>query len=400
MKQGTLITNGKLVMPDRIIPAGEVYIEEGVIRYAGKQGDHHGPVAQRRIDAEGAYIMPGLIDMHSDAIEKEIEPRPGAFLPVDLAFRELEKKVAGQGITTMYHSFSFAGAEWGVREDRGAGEIIRAVAGMAESWALIRNKIHLRFEITDLGGVDIAKRLLEEGFVDLLSFMDHTPGQGQYPTMDDYYSYVKKTYHLSLDEVEKLIAVKKRGALFADENIRTLSAAALRRGIPMASHDDDNAERVAHYKKQGVTIHEFPINVETAASACRTGNYVCVGAPNILRGRSTGKGMRATDAVAAGFVTMLCSDYYPPSVLHAVFKLAEKDRPLNEAVTMAAGNPAEALGLNCGSLTEGKWGDAVVVRLAENVPMVMHTIVAGVPVYSINYRMTKQVVPNAEEQLA
>ena len=144
--------------------------------------------------------MPGFIDMHSDAIEKELEPRPGAFMNIQVAFRELEKKLAGQGITTMYHSLSFAGADFGVREDFGAAECIRSIVSMASNCALIRNKIHLRFEITNYRAVDLIRSLINSGEVDLLSFMDHTPGQGQYPTVEDYRRYLEKTYHAHFNE--------------------------------------------------------------------------------------------------------------------------------------------------------------------------------------------------------
>ena len=392
MKQTTLITNGKVVLRDRVIPTGEVYIEDGIIQYAGKAGDHRGQLAATKIDAEGGYILPGFVDMHSDAIEKELEPRSGAIFPTDLAFRELEKKVAGHGITTTCHSFSFAGAEWGIREDNGATEAIRTISSLAQEKALIRNLIHLRFEITDFGGVNLAKALVEENIVHLLSFMDHTPGQGQYPTIDDYVNYIEKTYHRSMKDIEATLAIKKRGTLTADENIKILSEAARQSGIPMASHDDDNPVRVAFYKEKGVTISEFPVNLEAAAAAATAGNYVCVGGPNIFRGGSSGKGMRAIDAVEAGTVNIICSDYYPPSILHSVFKLAGDTMSLPEATAMASAVPAEAIGLNAGSLEEGKHGDATLVRMENGLPVVMKTVVAGVPVYEVNYRLTPRAV--------
>ncbi len=400
MKQTTLITNGKVVTPDRIVAAGEVYIKNGLIEYVGKQGERRRPAADIIIDADGQYILPGFVDMHSDAIEKEIEPRPGAFVETELAFRELEKKVAGHGITTMYHSFSFAGAEWGIRDDKEAANAIRTIVRMAESSALIHNKIHLRFEISDNSGVGLAKSLLEQKFVDLLSFMDHTPGQGQYPTFEDYRNYMEKTYHWPREQIEKVLEMKKRGGLCAEENIRTLSEAALGQSVPMASHDDDNPLKVAFYKEQGVNINEFPINLKTVAAAFQAGNYVCVGAPNILRGGSSGKGLRAIEAVDAGLVKIICSDYYPPAMLHSVFKLAEKTMSLPEAVAMVAGMPAKALHLNAGSLEEGKCGDVIIVGLNRHLPVVIKTIVAGVPVYRINYRAPENVLKNAEEQLA
>lgn len=382
-----LITNGRLVMPDRVIAKGELLLEQGKIKYAGRCSHHYGQPAPCVIDACGGYILPGFIDTHSDAIEKELEPRPGAYFSTELAFCELEKKLAGQGITTMYHSFSFAGAKLGVRRDQEAADCIRRITAMAADCSLIRNKIHLRCEITNFKVVDLIQELMGEGVVDLLSFMDHTPGQGQYPTVEDYRRYAEKTYHLKGADLDEIIADRKAGQLQADACVKRLSPAALAAGVPLASHDDDSVEKIAYYYGQGVTLSEFPINLETAAAARRRGMHVSVGAPNIVRGGSTGKGMRALDAVAAGYANILCSDYYPPAILHAVFLLAERTVTLAEAVAMATVFPARALKLeHLGSLEEGKAGDVIVIKKRNETPVVTNTVVSGVPVYGMNYR--------------
>lgn len=392
-----LITNGRLVMPDRIIEGGEVLVEQGIIKYAGRRRHHGGHQAAAVIDAGEGYILPGFIDMHSDAIEKELEPRPGAYFAIDLAFCELEKKLAGQGITTMYHSFSFAGAKEGVRRDQGAAGYIRRMKTMAADCALIRNKIHLRCEITNFKVVDLIRSLIGEGVVDLLSFMDHTPGQGQYPTIEDYRRYAEKTYHLKGDDLDQIIKQRQQGQVTAAECIKTISSAAVKAGVPMASHDDDTAEKVAYYYAQGVRLSEFPINLETAAAARQSGMSVSVGAPNVVRGGSTGKGMRAIDAVAGGQANILCSDYYPPSILHAVFFLAERYMELPEAVAMATASPAKALGLGeLGSLEEGKAGDVIVIKKRNATPVVTNTVVGGTPVYGMNYRSIRAVHDNEE----
>lgn len=386
MKKTVLITNGQLVLPDRVV-SGDLLLEDGLVKYAGRAGEHRGRPADRTIDAQGGYVLPGFIDIHSDAIEKELEPRPGAFFSTELAFSELEKKLAGQGITTMYHSFSFAGAEWGVRQDSGAAECIRRIVSLAMNAALIRNKIHLRFEITNYRAVELIRDLLYEGAVDLLSFMDHAPGQGQYPTVESYQKYMEKTYHRSIDEIDKILAIKEEGRARAKESIGLLAQSAQAAGVPLASHDDDTATKVAEYMDYGVTVSEFPINIPTARVARELGIDVCVGAPNIVRGGSTGNGMRAIDAIEAGVANAICSDYYPPAILHAVFKLAAGPLSLPEAVALATSAPARAMGLvNLGSLTEGSIADAIVVHIRDEVPVVTTTIVGGLPVYDVTYR--------------
>jgi alpha-D-ribose 1-methylphosphonate 5-triphosphate diphosphatase len=386
MKRTVLITNGKLVLPDRVVDNGELLIEDGFIKYSGKQGNIRSRQVERHIDVQGGFILPGFIDLHSDAIEKELEPRPGAFFDASVAFCELEKKLVGQGITTMYHSFSFAGAEWGIRKDSTAAECIRNIVTASGNCALIRNKIHLRFEITNYQSLDVIRRLLYDGMVDLLSFMDHTPGQGQYPTVEDYRHYLEKTYHAHFSEVEKFLTAKEEGRVNVEECVSLLQAAAKAQGIPLASHDDDSPEKISHYRNRGVTISEFPINLPTAQAARLADMDVCVGAPNIVRGKSTGKGLRAIDAIENGTANIICSDYYPPAILHAVFQLANGTLSLPEAIGMATCAPAKAVGLkNLGSLEEGKWADVIVVKLRNQVPVVTNTVVGGIPVYDLIY---------------
>ncbi len=386
MSHSLLITNGQVVLPDRVIVPGEVLIEDGVILYAGKQIERHGKTAQNVLDARGGYVLPGLIDLHSDSIEKELEPRPGAIFDAGMAFSELEKRLAGNGITTMYHSLSFAGAEWGIRNDGHAAVCIREIVAMASKTWLIRNRVHLRFEITNGRGVETARSLIDDGMVDLLSFMDHTPGQGQYQTVEDYRRYMEKTYHFPWSRIEENIAAREHGRAQAPDNIERLSDAARHNGIPMASHDDDDPERLASYRNRGVTIHEFPVNLAAAEAGRRMGSNVCVGAPNVLRDGSTGKGMHAREAIDAGAANIICSDYYPPSMLQAVFKLSREAMTLSRAVCLASLEPARAIGLKLlGSLEPGHLGDAIVVSLRGCIPVVTDAVVGGVQVYRVSY---------------
>lgn len=383
-KEQIIIRNARVITPAEVIEPGAVIFENGVITYTGPEVPC---VAGSIIDAMGGYVLPGLVDLHSDAIEKELEPRPGAFFHIEMAFQELEKKLAGHGITTMYHSFSFAGAEWGVRGDKLAADIVRYIVDQSRQCSLIDNRIHLRYEVTNTRGLKFAKALLEEGVIDLMSFMDHTPGQGQYPTEEDYMRYIEKTYHLSSADARALIEGKKKKRGQIGAVVEELSTAARLHGLCMASHDDDSPEQVEYYRRQGVTINEFPINLLTAKAARDIGNYVSVGAPNILRGGSTGKAMRAMDAVVAGYANVLCSDYYPPSMLHAAFRLNQEGLGLPQAVRLVTIEPAKAAGLfNIGALEPGYRADIIIVHLSADVPVVTHTFVDGIQVYGVNYR--------------
>lgn len=387
MKERIIITNGQVVLPERILAAGEVVIEKGIIREIGRSSEPRSLANEEVIDAEGGYILPGFVDMHCDAVEKEMEPRPGAFFEMDMMLPELEKKIVGHGITTMFHSFSFAGAEYGMREDGTAGSCVRRIVAMKRNGSLIRNKVHLRFEITNYPAVGLIQSLLSENMVDLLSFMDHTPGQGQYPTVEDYRNYLAKTYHATFDKVQEILSIKEQGRFHAAASVESLRRTAFLVDVPMASHDDDDERRVSEYAEMGVRIHEFPIRIEVARVAREKGNSVCVGAPNIVRGKSTGKGMLAINAISAGVADIICSDYHPASILHAVFKLSQECLSLPEAVAMASLNPARALSLSgLGSLNEGNKGDVIVANMRCGRPVITAAAVEGVPVYSVRYR--------------
>lgn len=395
MKQTTLVANGRLVLPDKVVENSGIYIEDSHIVDIGRQyGDPSSSVAAKQvIDAAGGYIMPGFIDLHSDAIEKEIEPRPKAYFPLEIAFRELEKKTAGQGITTMFHSFSFAGAEFGIRNDQEAARSIECIVRMAKQRFLIRNKIHLRYEITNINGAATVRRLLKDGFVDLLSVMDHTPGQGQFKTLESYQNYLQKTYHLHLSDADKILSMKEQARQQGEGNIQKLLSESVALGIPTASHDDDDPTRVNYYHNLGVTISDFPVSFKAAREAHSLKNYVCVGAPNVVRGSSQKNNLRARDAIEAKIADILCSDYYPPSILHAVFMLNEDLMALPEAVCMATINPARAVGLDnkIGSLEKGKLADIIVVQYRDRLPVVTKTIVNGRLACSINYQNMKNL---------
>src|ERR1700761_4414831 len=192
-----LISNAQVVTPDGVIEKGSGWIEDGLIRQAGEITD---PMAKsgQLLDAGGAYVMPGIIDIHTDAMDAEIVPRPGADIPVEVAFRELERKMCSCGITTVFHSLhlGYEAAENQARSRYTRDEIFRRVHGSAGRPTLIRNRIHLRFGLTGIAAYQQCLDLIRDGYIDLLSVMDHTPGQGQF-NKDKF-----KQYMLSIGKTE------------------------------------------------------------------------------------------------------------------------------------------------------------------------------------------------------
>jgi len=387
MRDDLVIYNGRAVLPGQVLEGALVRIRDGCIVEVRRGSLPGVGQAGHSIDAGGAYILPGLVDLHSDAIEREIEPRPRAVFPVEVAFRELEKRLAGSGITTIFHSLSFATEQMGLRSNETAAEVIRQLRKLAAGPALIRHRIHLRYEITDLSAVPVITALLEEGAVDLLSFMDHTPGQGQFRQLERYKEWVQATYGLNEEEFPALLAKKQVDRTTVLEGIQLLAGKALALGIPLASHDDDSAGRVETARSLGVSISEFPVNREAAGRARELGMAVCVGAPNVVRGCSQAGNLSAVEAIETGAAGILCSDYYPPAMLGAVFRLAGRIG-LAAAAQLVSLRPAGAVGLagSAGSLEPGRRADMVLVRGEGDAPAVQATVVDGRVVYTLSYR--------------
>ena len=358
---------------------GSVWIEAGRIRQMGVVSD---PMARtgQLLDAGGAYVMPGIIDIHTDAMDAEIVPRPGADIPVEVAFRELERKMCSCGITTVFHSLhlGYESAENQSRSRYTRGDIFRRVTEAARRPTLIRNRIHLRFELSGVNAYDECVDLIRSGAIHLLSVMDHTPGQGQF-NKEKFREHML-SMGKSEDQYHEELKLRSSRPMVEGEQLEALLRVALENRLPIASHDDDSIEKVDSMLNMGTTICEFPINMETARYAAEMGLHVAGGASNIVRGGSLSGNLDMTEAVLEGAVDILCSDYYPAAILHSVFKLhREKGLPLHRAVNLATLHPAESVGLeeSLGSLEAGKEADLLVVRLQDGLPMVTHSMVDG-----------------------
>jgi len=194
-------------------------------------------------DAEQQYVLPGIIDIHTDALEAEIIPRPGADMPIKVAFRELERKMNGCGFTTVFHSLhlGYKTAEYGSKSKYSRQHVYDTIFKLLNGDTLINNKIHLRFEITGVDAFEQCLNFINQGYVHLLSLMDHTPGQGQYTKEVFLETTIKngKTAELALMEYEEKISRPN----IKGEKMEQLIQLALNKGIPIASHDDDTVEK-------------------------------------------------------------------------------------------------------------------------------------------------------------
>ncbi len=381
MQDSFVIVNAHVVTPEGIRENASLQVEDGrIIKIADCAQN-----GARVIDAKGNFLFPGFVDMHSDAIEKGIEPRPNTFFPVDIAVYELDKKIAACGITTMYHSLSFAELEVGLRNNNTAAKIIRDINKQKHKLK-INTKIHARFEITDLGAVPFLEDLIRDEQINLFSFMDHSPGQGQFRDILSFKSYYGPVYAKTDSEMDQIIERKLEAKKnHASAMIAKLIGICKQHGIAIASHDDDSREKISWLKEMNIGMTEFPVNIETIRTAHELGVSVCLGSPNVLRGQSQAKNLSAREAISSGFGDILCSDYSPMTLLHAVGTLTKLGiLPLHEAIKMVSLNPARAVGIadETGSLEEDKAADMVLVDHSDDFPRVLKTFVAGREVFA------------------
>ncbi len=368
------LINAKLVGPNET-ERGSVLIEDGCI---AKICPEILPAGVPEIDLEGNLLAPGLVDLHSDAIEHEVQPRPRTLLPFDLAVRQADRLFATVGVTTPFHSLSFVGEGlWQRPDDNFAADFARSIVRLG-SRAIVDNRVHVRFEITNRVGLPIVQKLVEDGVASLVSIMDHTPGQGQYPDASRFKAYLKGMGH-SDEEIEEIMDGKHAAADSAGPTIEAFTATARAYHVPIASHDEDRPERLHENERLGITITEFPMNLETAELARDLGFCVMVGAPNVIRGQSTGAGPKAMEVIERCDGHALCSDYMPATILPAIFKISEElGWPLEKALRLGSYNPARAAQLeDRGEIAVGQRADLIEVELHHGWPIVRKLWSAG-----------------------
>lgn len=374
----SVLRSQRVLTGGAIIPA-DVVIEHELIAEIAPHGSQ-----QNVHDLGNRLIVPGFVDIHSDAIEKEIEPRPGASFPIRHALVDLDKKLAMSGITTMFHAIAFNDESLvGQRGTEAATNTISEVYESNKQRLMVDNLVHARYEITSLSSLPILKQLLENGSVNLLSLMDHSPGQGQFRSIESWKKYHVPVYAMAEGDVEVVVQEKlsKRKECFI--HIQELTNCARRHGIQIASHDDDSVDKIDLMHDLGVTIAEFPLNSEAARYARKKHMPTGMGAPNIVRGKSQSGNISARDLVAEGLCDFLCSDYHPSSMLQAVYALnREMQIGLEEAYKFVSTTPANIAGLSDRGRIEMDYLADLLVIEDWDIPKVIMTLKSGAPVYS------------------
>lgn len=381
----------RVVLPDQVADHASIEIQDGRITQI-ISGSAPGTVPSLR----GLTAIPGLIDLHGDMLERDVQPRPSARFPTQMGLLELDKRLAGTGITTAYAAISFAWNKSDLRSQASATEMIETLNAL-NSETLVDMYVHARFEVTNPQTGAVLRDLLARDLVQLVSIMDHTPGQGQYRDVDHYLNFIQQWLGIDPDVLgvdKATLDARMRGRIQEKQAaprdwdvVRDVLQVAQAHNVPIASHDDDTAEKVAYQAEMGITISEFPVTLEAAQAAKDAGIYVIMGAPNAYRGQSTSNNLSAMDALNAGLVDILATDYYPAALLHVPFKLAREGvMPLHEAIKLVSSNAADAMHLNDrGRIAVGQSADIVLLHQTDTFPRVRGTLRQGVPIHWDNY---------------
>lgn len=372
-----MILRSKNVLVDNNFISADIFIKDKNIVKIKKYNSAIGDI----VDLGDKRVVPGFVDLHSDAIEKELEPRPGARFPIPMAIVELDKKLTLAGITTMYHAISFNDEE--LNKGRGteqSKELIEKIHNLKD-YLLVDNLVHARFEITSETSLPTIKQLIDENKINLLSIMDHSPGQGQFKTLESWKKYHLHAYDIKEHEIEEYLKRKVKKDTFGI--IENLVKFSLSHNISVLSHDDDCEKKLHTLKALGVTISEFPLSVEVAKKAKEFGMGTGMGAPNVVRGGSQSGNISAKELVKAGVCDYLCSDYHPASMLLSPYRLKEDiNLPLEEGFKLITSNPAKLVGLNDrGEIKEGKLADIIIID-ESYFPKVVMTIKNGEIIYN------------------
>lgn len=335
----------------------------------------------RAWDASGLLVLPGIIDLHGDAFERQLMPRPGVRVAPEVALLDTDRQLAANGITTAFHAMTWSW-EPGLRGREMAHTFVAALERVRESLA-VDTKLHLRWETFNLLDVPEIAAWLAEGRVGLFAFNNHTPEIVRCETPAKLLRFVERTA-LPVDDFRSLAqrVWERRDAVPAA--VEKLARVAREHHVPLASHDDDTPSTRFYFRQMGSAISEFPKTIETARAARDHGEHVVMGAPNVMRGGSHLSAVSASVLVREGLCTVLSSDYYYPALVAAAFRLArEGTAAFDAAWRLISTNAAAAAGLaDRGALATGQRADIVVVDdRAPDFPRVVATFVAGRPIF-------------------
>lgn len=370
-----IFTNYRLQLPDQELLGTLVVrdnkiaeIQEGIVA-TGQNGN-------------GDYLIPGLVELHTDNLEKCMSPRPKVHWPLEAAATYHDKDLISAGITTVCDAIALGDVVPNSPRMSNFKPMIDVISeGQKQGRFASDHRLHLRCELGFEKVSAVTETFLDNPLVSLMSLMDHTPGQRQFQDLEKFKTYYMGKHGVKADEVDDFIQQRlDNQAKHADANRQTLVQLANTHQVPWASHDDATVEHVQQAINESATIAEFPTSVAAAQAAHSNGLKVLMGAPNLILGGSHSGNVSALTLLEKKLVDIMSSDYVPRSLLQSAFMAAKAlEQPLYETLKLITLNSATAIGLegDRGSLTVGKRADLVMVHDDGIVPRIMEVYREG-----------------------
>ncbi|MGG2397311.1 alpha-D-ribose 1-methylphosphonate 5-triphosphate diphosphatase [Pseudomonas sp. SH1-B] len=370
MSSEQILSNARIVTAEREF-LGSVQLKDGLIA-AVDEGVSQLPQAQ---DLGGDYLLPGLVELHTDNLEKHMSPRPGVDWPSTSAVLTHDAQIVAAGITTVFDALSIGDINPRGRRMQQLPAMIEAIAAAeAAGQTRAEHRLHLRCELCHPDALTLYRDLVEHPLVSLVSVMDHSPGQRQFAKVEKYREYYMGKYHLSPAEMEAFLQEQiANSRQYSDRQRRAIVEDCHGRGISVASHDDATLAHVQESADFGMAIAEFPTTLEAAEASHQRGLKVLMGAPNVVRGGSHSGNIAAAELARHGVLDILSSDYYPASLLHAAWLLAgqDNDYDLPAAIATVSRAPARAAGMDDrGEIGVGLRADLLQARVQGQQPVI------------------------------
>jgi alpha-D-ribose 1-methylphosphonate 5-triphosphate diphosphatase len=357
---------------------GSVVIRDGTIAEL-QPGASSVPAAT---DLDGDYLLPGLIELHTDNLEKHLEPRPAVRWPAMSALLTHDAQISSAGITTVLDAMGVGDFDERSIRAQGLQAAVEALACARKDGVLrAEHLLHMRCELACDNMLEVVTPFLDDPNVRLVSLMDHTPGQRQWMDVEKFRVYTQRNQRWSDEYLAQVVRERQEmQQRNATRNRDGLLALCRDRGIPLASHDDTTSEHILDAVDAGIVISEFPTTVLAALSAREHGLGIVMGAPNLVRGGSHSGNVSALTLARDDLLDCLSSDYVPHALLHGAFLLRDQAGwALPKAVAAVSANPARLVGLaDRGELAVGKRADLVRVRETQGVPVPLATWRQGI----------------------